>query len=281
MQLSSQNTERAKPLLGTVVRVRLGGPDETGLNNAFAPCFAEMARVHELMSFQENDSDVSRLNREASRAPVQVDWRTYEVLQAAESVSRQSGGIFDVTMAPHTAAGRDRARQRAFVAPDPAARWDDVVLLPDRYVRFSRPLWIDLSGIAKGYAVDRAMRILEACDVDQACVNAGGDLAVMGPDPENVYIESADELLTAIPVIAIRDASVATSRTQGGVGSEHVEGSTRIPMPPGCVSVSASSCATADALTKVVMARGVAAHSTLRYFGAAAVMKTAGSWLHV
>jgi FAD:protein FMN transferase len=228
--------------------------------------------VHGLMSFQEHESDVSRLNRQAHQRPIRVSARTYEVLRRACSVSFKSDGVFDVTVAPRLVEGRINQRPRAAPEPDPAARWTDIKLLSDCHVSFLRPLWIDVSGIAKGYAVDEVVKLLSAMNVTQACVNAGGDLAVLGRDSEWVRLDDGPGNQTNIPVVALSNGSIASSGIRDHRGSGHVDGKTREDAPARFVSVMASSCTIADALTKVVMARGADARKVLRHFSATAVM---------
>ncbi len=282
MQLCSPVLERAKPLLGTFVNIRVGGLDAGSANELLNRCFAAVAEVHGLMSFQEDGSDVSRLNREGHLRPIRVDARTYEVLQYAAAVSLHSCGIFDVTVAPRVVAGGINRRPPAVPDPDPAARWSDVRLLEDGYVSFLRPLWIDVSGIAKGYAVDEVVKLLTAANAPQARVNAGGDLAVVGREPERVRLDLdlVDE--TTIPVVELSNGSMASSGSRDHRADEHFDGNTRESAPPRFVSVLAEKCTIADALTKVVMAQGDAARPVLRHFTASAMMSVGASgWLEL
>ena len=64
-----------------------------------------------------------------------------------------------------------------------------IALMADGRVRFERPdVAVDLGGIAKGFAVDRAIEVLRAQGISRALVNAGGDLAAFGPEPHLVHI---------------------------------------------------------------------------------------------
>jgi len=274
--------ERAKPLLGTFVNLRLNGLDVGSANELLNLCFATVAEVHTLMSFQEPESDISRLNREAHRHPVQVSARTYEVLRCASWVSLQSDGVFDVTVAPRLVSGGVNQRPRSAPEPDPDARWSDVRLLPDRHVSFLRPLWIDVSGIAKGYVVDEVVKLLCATGVTQARVNAGGDLAVVGMDSECIRLDDGRTDERTIPVVELSNGCMASSGFREQCVGIHVDGTTRESAPARFVSVLASSCAIADALTKVVMARGAAARSILRHFAATAIMSVGhADWMEV
>ena len=274
MNSCSRVVERAKPLLGTFVAIRVGGLAPQAANDALARSFAAIADIHRLMSFQEADSDISRLNRDAHRQPVEIHAHTYEVLKRSLEVSAHSEGVFDVTVATHL---HSRSHLRLLGCtrnPDPDARWRDIRLGSCSCVRFARPLRIDVSGIAKGYAVDCAMKILKASGASRACVNAGGDLAAFGAQTERVYLQMPMAGETTLPVLELRNECLATSGTRAGAMATHIDGVERRAAPARLVSVVAPSCTIADALTKVVSARGTEARKTLRYFGATALMST-------
>ena len=99
MPWSSSKVRRARPLLGTLVEIRVRG-ESARAGAAVERAFEAIARVHALMSFHEADSDVSRLNRLAHREAVGVDPHTFAVLEDAERLARASGGAFDIAIAP-------------------------------------------------------------------------------------------------------------------------------------------------------------------------------------
>jgi len=278
--------ERAKPLLGTVVSIRVEAANEQSAHQAIGRAFDEVGRVHDLMSFHQPDSDLSRLNREAASRAVEVDHRTYEVLAEALRVARLSEGAFDPTVAWELVRAGALPRPLGAVEPDPKASWRDVELLPgERRARFHRPLWLDLGGIAKGYAVDAACKSLAAGDVEQACVNAGGDLRVFGPRPEPVLLRADQHSAAGEPVLEIQNGAVAGSgrpvRDADGDWSLHLDGRSRsFVASGGFVAVAAERCMIADALTKVVMAAcSVEASRVLRREDAMAYTRSAaGEW---
>lgn len=279
MRSSLPRIERARPLLGTLVSLRVEGLAEGAAHRAIGEAFAEVAAIHRLMSFHETDSDVARLNREACGREVRVDPRTYEVVVAAQTFSGASGGCFDVTIGAELVSRGILPRPESAPEPDPRASWRDIALSGDGAVRFRRPLWLDLGGIAKGYAVDRALAILRRAGATQACVNAGGDLRLYGPSPERVLLHCED-VCDAVPVLDIADAAVASSGPpqprEGGspghpINSPHIDGRHRKAIAAGrFVSVVAQSCMTADALTKIVLALGEKSIPILEEFAATA-----------
>ncbi|MBI3677641.1 MAG: FAD:protein FMN transferase [Proteobacteria bacterium] len=247
---------------------------------AIDSAFSEIAQVHALMSFHEETSDVSRLNREAHIRPVAVDRRTYEVLRHARQVSALCDGAFDVTVAADLVASGILPAPRGVAVPEISAMWRDIELLEECRVKFRRPLWIDLGGIAKGYAVDRAMEIIAAFSPSQACVNAGGDLRVLGQASEKVRLAAPDVDNSVVPLIELSNGSLASScgRATGNRGSAKTPG---VHIDTRCgrtisvrqfVSVAAPRCIDADALTKVVMTRGACSLPALTAFNAQAVV---------
>ena len=154
---------------------------------------------------------------------------------------------------------------RSTFVPDADASWRDIELPGGERVRLRRPLWIDLGGIAKGYAVDRAIEVLRAHGAVDACVNAGGDLRVAGALRERVHVRDAWGGIAA--VLELADGAVATSSS----GNNHLLGvSRRAAEPDITVSVVAARCMVADALTKVVLAGGDVPPSVLAAFSAQA-----------
>jgi thiamine biosynthesis lipoprotein len=137
----------------------------------------------------------------------------------------------------------------------------------------------DLGGIAKGYAVDLAIAALELHGVTSACVNAGGDLRVIGPSAWPVSIRAPGDPAAIAVRLELRNAALATSanyfsakRLRGDIAvSPLVDGRDgRALTDATSVTVRAPTCAVADALTKVVMASGDATHPCISQFDASA-----------
>jgi FAD:protein FMN transferase len=266
---------RARPLLGTQVAVGIAGLDATATHHAIDRGFATIAEIHRLMSFHEPDSDVSRLNRDAAREPVQVHHATYAVLSQALSLSAATHGVFDIAIAPRLVAFGLLPRPAA--GPLPCGTWRDIELLPHCRVRFRHPTWIDVGGIAKGYAVDCALAAMALPAEVQVVVNAGGDLRIAGPRAERILLRAPISQEKAA-VIELQDGSLASSSgpetrriLRGRAVGPHIHGRTRMPIGTrSFATVLAADCAMADALTKVVLALGRKSEKLLVHFGATA-----------
>ncbi|MFO1320839.1 MAG: FAD:protein FMN transferase [Burkholderiales bacterium] len=259
--------------MGTLLHVAARGGDGDVVARAIDDALEAVARVERLMSFHDETSELTRLNREGHRTPQVVDPWTYAVLIRAQRVARASDGLFDVTVAPILV---DRGE-----LPRHAERngvggcWRDVELRPGYRVFFRRPLWMDLGGIAKGFAVDQAILSLRRSGCLEASVNAGGDLRRYGETAEVIHLRSPAGLM---PVAELGAGAVATSAAR-------VNYDDRLAQPIGCivdprrgapwpgrgsVMVAARTCVMADALTKVAALAGPSCEALLARFGAAA-----------
>lgn len=243
--------------------------------------FAQIEAVHRAMSFHEPDSELSRLNRSAARAPQPVGGPLWRVLRASLALARASDGRFDPGVAARLVQSRHLPPPVDAALPDRHACWRDVQLMPGRRVFFHKPLWLDFGGIAKGYAVDRAVAALRANGVRAGVVNAGGDLRVFGATQETVRIRDPHNPALSRPLLQLCDGAIATS---AGYFSA-IEGSTALVDTASgetlghgiSVSVCAPRALWADALTKVVLSDVDAAVPLLRRLHAlAAVLDASG-----
>jgi thiamine biosynthesis lipoprotein len=168
--------------MGCSATVRACGPDAAALPAILDEALDEIDRVDRLMSHYRRDSPLSRLNREAANGPVKVEPELLAFLAECLRWSRESDGAFDVTVGPLMKAWgffRDEGR---VPGDDELARVLDVVgylhVELDHAagtVRFDRPgVELDLGGIGKGYAVDRAVERLRRRGISSALVNLGG-----------------------------------------------------------------------------------------------------------
>lgn len=263
---------RAQPWLGTLVDITIASEANP---QAMASAFASVALVHRLMSFHDVDSDVSRFNRASAGALLEIDQHTWEVLRLARQVREVSGGCFNVACAPRLVElgylPAPSACAPAYVPGDPTYE-----LMADGSVRKISTGWIDVGGIAKGYAVDLAIGVLQRHGVINACVNAGGDLRVIGDTDWPIAIRAPHDPTDTGARLALRNAALATSAnyfSARGQASPLIDGRDGVAqLARHSVSVRAPSCALADALTKVVMASGDAYHPSLAGFDAASVI---------
>ena len=282
MRSASDSARRARPLVGTFVEITASGAPRTHLHVAIERAFQVVADVHRLMSFHEPESDVSRLNRDASTRPVRVHPWTYEVLRFTCELHAASAGLFDVAVA-------DVLQHLGLLPPLEADRQSVAIstpgsplveLLPRHCVRFSHPgVGIDLGGIAKGFAVDRALEILRASGTPRGLVNAGGDLAAFGPEAFTVHIRDPRHPLRTLLEVEVSNEALASSggafdpfRSLDATDMAVIDPRTRRPARTiHGATVRAPSCVVADALTKFVIIAGESVAPLLAQYDASAM----------
>lgn len=245
---------RARPLLGTLVTVWADGSPGSvreGISNALN----EVDLVHRRMSFFDPASDVSLMNQRAYREPVNVHRHTVRVLRAAMRLSVLSQGVFDVTVGG--ALGKAGFLPTRGQKSPAVGRFSHIRIGPGGSVRFLKPLWIDLGGIAKGYAADLALGALRRAGVQSGGVNAGGDMAFFSDRPQPVWVRHPTLVDRVIPLGNRTSGAVATSAPSyharpGRQGVPYFLKGRPVPTVSG-VTVCAPRALWADGLTKVAL----------------------------
>lgn len=264
------------------------GESEEQAGDAVAKAYAAIAKVQALMSFYEPESDVTRLNRLAVDRTIEIHPWTYEVLMAAARMHKDSAGIFDISIAGclqqwgYLPGSRGRAVAKSSLGKQ------SITLLPDNRARVEWPAQIDLGGIAKGFAVDKAVEHLKGGGIACGLVNAGGDLRVFGPREFTVYVRHPAAPSRLLPLVRLSNAALATSAAYFSRKKWHGHWVTPLVNPlrtrscagSASVSVQAATCLVADALTKVAVVLGQDSGRMLRAHSAAGfILKSTGEVL--
>jgi FAD:protein FMN transferase len=208
--------------MGSEVRITASVAGEPDAIRAFEKVFDEFDRLDRMLSVWHAGSDVSRVNAEAGRSPVNVTAETLDVLRTAIQVGQWTGGKFDVTFGALSGLWKFDHDQDNRIPPpaDVRARLPDidyqaVELNLDRGTVFlaRKGMRLHLGGIGKGYAVDRAATILRADGINDFLIQAGGDLYAggsRGDRPWRAAIRDprADRIFAAMNV---RDETFSTS----------------------------------------------------------------------
>ncbi len=213
--------------LGTTFKVVLVEPPDTLAGGALeSDILASLGGIDDLASTWRDDSELSTFNANPSVDWIVVSATFCDVLQQAIAVSRETGGAFDITVGPLVnlwGFGPDGQVQEP--PPDEAvdAALQNVGVdkleteCSNRLVRKAAPsLYVDLSGWAKGYAVDEIARLLDTNGLENYLVEIGGEVRVSGHNSENrkwaIAIE-APSTSERVPhaVLRVTDTSIATS----------------------------------------------------------------------
>ena len=174
--------------LGSRCEIVLDAAHEDLSEECFRLAKAEVERIEKKYSRYRDDSVVSLINAAAGQSAIVCDDETCELIRFAQSLYDVSGGLFDMTAGLLSKAWDFRSAKipaaaeidhfRALIGW-PKVEWDG------RRIRLPLPgMQIDFGGFGKEYAVDRVSTLLRARGVKSGYVNFGGDIAVMGPKPE-------------------------------------------------------------------------------------------------
>lgn len=266
------------PIFGTGYHVTIyadlneAAHDELGVG-----ILAELERIDALMSTYRDDSELSRLNRFPVGAPFFLSPTTAEVLRESLRIARLSAGAFDVTVGPAVNLWGFGPRERPDKVPDDAAlaaalaRIDFHALhLGNGRLTKSKPVYIDLSGIAKGYATDQVADYLEDQGIENYLVEVGGEVRTHGEKPDGspwrIAVEKPISTERSVQrIIDLGNAAVATSgdyrnyfESDGIRYSHTIDPRTGRPIVNRVASVTAIAkrCATADALATAFTVMG-------------------------
>ncbi len=272
------------PTMGTRWSALFHMPPEFDEKPVAAAMATAMAEVDGQMSAWRPDSDLMRLNAAAPEAWVDVPARLLIVLDAALKVGRASGGAFDIGVGDAVrawgfgpAAANEAAIRTALSSKRvPTHQMLELDLGLGR-VRKHAPLMLDLSGIAKGYGVDRLAEVAQGFGIQAALTAIDGELRATGLQPDGttwtVAVERPNHVArTPHAIIELHDAAIATSgdyRHWVDVGDRrlsHTMDPVRggpLAMSPASVTVVAASCMMADAWATALMVSGSVAGADL------------------
>ena len=207
-------------IMGTEVRVELWHEDGQKACQAVAAVMQEMRRIDAEMSPYIPTSRLSILNENASNGFVEVGEELFGLISRSQGYSILTGGAFDITYA---SVGRFYDFRRG-LKPNLANLPDAVKVISYRdleldhrnhAVRFHKPnVYVDLGGIAKGHAVDNAIKLLRRLGIEQAMVSAGGDSQILGDrrgEPWVVGVKNPRDGNAEVVVLPLLDAAVSTS----------------------------------------------------------------------
>jgi thiamine biosynthesis lipoprotein len=253
MQAAPRVLSRLRIAFGTFVAIDAEAEDPDIAARGIDIAFDAVRTVERLMHPTRAGGDLAALSAAPENCCVAIHPWTWEVLDLCRQLNAASRSIFDPCL------------------PASVGRMRDVELLPGCYVRLNAPVRLDLGGVAKGYAVDRAVEALRRAGCVGGLVNAGGDLAVFGPRPRRIVCR---EIGRAGRATQLRDAALATSAvgdpSRPSEHRGHYHGVSGEFASAGRVAVIARRAAVADGLSKCLLwCDRASGDELLRRFGAA------------
>jgi thiamine biosynthesis lipoprotein len=180
---------RTRKCMGTECEFKAFASDEALVDRAFGRGFDEFDRIEALTTSWRPDSEVAKINEAAGKKPVRVSPDTLSIIEKSLWVSSLTDGAFDITIGVYKGLWKfDEDRDGTLPDPKEVERrrqlvsWHDVILdKKKRTVMLRRPgQAINLGGIAKGYAVDAAVKVIRQAGLRDFIVKAGGDLFAAG-----------------------------------------------------------------------------------------------------
>jgi FAD:protein FMN transferase len=262
---------QSRRVMGSLAEIQVYHADADLAARAITAALDEMERVDRLLSNYQPDTELSRMNGGAAKAPFRASAELYDFVKRCRAYFDQTLGTFDPTMGPVVRAWGFFTPRAAAPAPDAAAAAKarsgfDKVRLDDaaRSVSYSIDgVELDPGGIGKGYAADRAAAVLRQMGISSALVSAGGStLLAIGRPPDRegwrVAVRNPAKPATSLRYVMMRDNALSTS----GIAERYVEidgrryghivdPRTRQPVAGMCqVTLVTASATDSDALTK-------------------------------
>ncbi len=200
------------------------GDDDARLKQAMTAAFDEVDRIDRLMSHYKPDSPLSQLNRIAAAHPVKTEPELFHFIAECLRYSRASNGAFDITVGPLMKAWgffRGAGRMPSEVELQAVRKkigWQHVRLnAEEQAIHFDcAGIELDLGGIAKGYAVDRAVAILKQHNIARALISAGGStIYALGSPPESdtwdVQLQDPRDARKIALTVRLKDQALSVS----------------------------------------------------------------------
>jgi thiamine biosynthesis lipoprotein len=204
--------------MGTTVRVVFYATSPELAERGRAAAFAVMKEIDDRMSDYKPDSELSRLSRAAGKGPQPVSQPLFDVLRESIRTAELSDGTFDITIGPLVRLWR-RSRKELKLPSSEEIRtaralvdYRKLVLDPAKRTAELRMegMVLDLGGIAKGYACDRALAVLKELRITRALVDTGGGMALGDPPPDKPGWRIG-MLGDSSRVLVLRNCGVSTS----------------------------------------------------------------------
>lgn len=273
--------ERTELMMGTVIKISVADRIKpgSGVDRVIEKVFSRMREVDELMSVYNTNSELSRINRLSPGQMIGVSDGLLEVVRKSIEISNISSGAFDITTGPLVELwgfGKDDTAKEApsseqIEAILPMVNYRSIIV-DEKHKKIGLKkarMMIDLSSIAKGYAVDKAIEVLREEGIENAIVDAGGDLYCLGKGlrraPWVIGIKDPRRPGQVVASFKLTNRACATSGdyenffiTEGRRFSHLIDPRTGRPVQNGLLSVTvlAPTCLEADGLATAIFVLG-------------------------
>lgn len=277
-KISLQAYSKVTKLMGNRFEFTVVSGNAEWAKSLIHEAIAEVQRIERLFTTFNEASQVNAINKNAGSQPVKVDREVIELIQRSLKISEITQGAFDITYG-----GIDKSLWNFDTTmtslPDPQTAQAAVRLINYKNVLIDekastvflkyKGMRIGFGGIGKGYAADRAKKLLQSKGVESGIVNAAGDLTTWGnrPDgqPWTIGIADPNQVRKALSTLQISNMAVATSGNyekfaiiDGRKYSHTIDPTTGLPVSGiKSVTIICPSAELADAMATPVMVMGI------------------------
>ena len=225
--------KESRTLMDTYCTITVVSPSKEGAKKAIGAGFAEIQKLDRFLNNFEAESEISSVSRGAGIKPVHVSMETMDLMQKTIGISKITNGAFDPTIAPVLKLWKFSGRPADPSMPGSDALKRALKLVDHRKIKINpesstvyledKDMEIDLGGIAKGYAADKAIEAIKAEGIKAALVAIAGDIrgyglntagnawkvGIQDPRPENPDSERPWEDVFAS--IHLNDSAISTA----------------------------------------------------------------------
>ena len=269
--------KRAQVHMGTLVTITAVASDKDVANRAIQAGFDEIKRLERLLSTWRSNSELSHVNAEAGLQPVRVSRETLELVVRSIEMAQLTDGGFNIAVGPAMEAWSFTERQHIpgdeeLQQLKPLVDWTNIHINKEAQTIFllHKGMRVDIGGIGKGYAADRAVEEMKRAGAWSGVVALSGDIKTFGVLPERdgfpVGIKHPREDEAIIAVIDLKDEAISTAGDyerffeRDGVRYHHILDTQTLQPARGCQSVTviAKEGAVADGLDTGIFVLGPA-----------------------
>jgi thiamine biosynthesis lipoprotein len=212
--------------MGTEAGIIAVADSRSTAQKAIADALISLRQIELLASSHLEDSEIAKVNALAFREPVKVSEPIFEILQRAVYYGKLTNGAFDITVGPLIDIWKAAADTNIVPEPNQFQKalaevgYGKIYLDPNnKTVRFGvEGMKLDLGGIAKGYAIDRAIDAIKQAGAEGGMVDVGGDIRCFGTPADGkkhwlIGLQDPDlsKKEQNLLVLKLDDAAVATS----------------------------------------------------------------------
>ena len=179
--------KRSQILLGTIVEIQIKDADKEKAASSIGKAFAEIKRIDDLFSTYKEESPVWKINN-SNDTIFTVDNEIYNLMVISDSLWKISNGAFDVSLNNLITAWEFDCDSPSLPGDNKIltalnkSSWQNINLTGSNSFKRKNNVELDFGAIAKGYAVDKAIFVLKENKIDNALINAGGDIKTIGDD---------------------------------------------------------------------------------------------------